>query len=490
MSVAPVKDKYSINGLTYTKMGLVALFSWLLWGDFCFTLMELVRPRILPLFLMGDAHQIGASATITNLMMVVVPGITGILIGPAVSFKSDRYRSKHGRRIPFIVWTMPFIVIALVGMGFGPQYRAFFEKIGGFLWLSPTNVTILLVGIFVVMFHAMDEFVNSVFWYLFADVVPEAFLGRFVAMMRIVGTGAGALFMWKVFPYAETHMHVIFLGAGLLYLGGFSLMCWRVKEGTYPPPDDLGEKPSIIKQIKVYLTECFSHRIYLLMFAYTACLAFSLGVNAFGIIFHRDGIDLSLKNLGAVGAVVGLATMALAFPSGWAVDKFHPLRITMFMKVPVIALQFFAFFYLRDLNTYIILEGAKMVFFGLQSAATYPLHVMIFPKDKFGQFASCNGMMKSTAMMVGGMAAAAFMDHMTDYGANKFEFRWLYPWIAGFQLLGLFCLIAMYGIWKKHGGDKNYVPPGSAIEKEMLAAAAAAAGEATDSAVNGNDAAE
>ena len=55
MSDTSNKDKYSINGLTYTKMGLLVMFLWLLWGDFCFTLMERVKPAILPLFLMGKA---------------------------------------------------------------------------------------------------------------------------------------------------------------------------------------------------------------------------------------------------------------------------------------------------------------------------------------------------------------------------------------------------------------------------------------------------
>jgi hypothetical protein len=39
--------------LTYTKAGLFVLFSWLLWGDFCYTLMEAVVPSILPLKLKG-----------------------------------------------------------------------------------------------------------------------------------------------------------------------------------------------------------------------------------------------------------------------------------------------------------------------------------------------------------------------------------------------------------------------------------------------------
>ena len=38
------RQLYHCGPLTYTKLGLVMLFAWLLWGDFCFTLMEDGRP--------------------------------------------------------------------------------------------------------------------------------------------------------------------------------------------------------------------------------------------------------------------------------------------------------------------------------------------------------------------------------------------------------------------------------------------------------------
>lgn len=485
------KKTWTVGTLTYTKMGLLVLFCWLLWGDFCFTLMERLRPAIMPLFLMGKAGGIEASNKVVYAMMVVIPGITGLFIGPAVSFKSDRHRSRKGRRIPYITWTTPFLVMGLIGMGCAPMFRDFFAKTDGFLGLPPHSLTLLTIGFFVVMFHFFDEFVNSVFWYLFADVVPEHLLGRFLALFRLVGTGAGAAFSWWVFPHAETHMPHIFFGISMVYLFGFTVMCWRVKEGEYPPPDDLGEKPSVLKQVKIYLSECFSHPVYVFMFLYTA-LFYSANVVAFGtIIFTRDGIGLTMEQIGKIGAIVAIVTMIFQYPSGWLVDKFHAVRVTFVTLVLMIPIDFFAFFYLRDLNTYIIFSGIKLVIFGLNGAAGMPLHVLIFPRDKFGQFASCNGMMRSTSLMLTGIFGAMFMDYFTDNSANKFEFRWMFIWMAVCQALAAIALFTVYGIWKKRGGAKGYVPPGSLREKEMLAAAAAAAaGEATDSAANGNDAAE
>lgn len=462
-------SKYTVNGITYTKMGLLAVFMWLLFGGFIFNVMELVKPGVLPLFLMGEAGKVGASMSVTNLMMVVVPGITGLLIGPAVSFRSDRHRGKYGRRIPYIVWTIPPLVLALIGIGMAPYYRDAFTSWGGAFFLSPKMATITVVGFFVVMFHIFDEFVNSVFWYLFADVVPEAFIGRFVALFNVVGVGAAMVFNGFMLPYAETHMQWIFLGAALTYMIGFTVVCWKVKEGTYPPPDDIGDNPSILKQIKVYAVECFSHRIYIYTFLSTAAMAFALGASAGMIIFHRDGIGLSMNAIGKAGMVISFASMILMYPAGWAVDRWHPIRVTLLMIAPLTAAQFIAFFFMRDLTSYVLFQGGTLVFTTLFNAAGMPMLIKIFPKDKFGQFCSCNGMVRSTARMIGGALAGPFIDYMTHGGADKFAFRWVYAWIGAFQVLGLLFTWLMYRKWKSMGGDSSYVPPGSALEKELLA---------------------
>jgi len=49
MQTSDNAKQYFVGTLSYTKVGLVWLFVWLLWGDFCFTLMEAVIPSIVPL---------------------------------------------------------------------------------------------------------------------------------------------------------------------------------------------------------------------------------------------------------------------------------------------------------------------------------------------------------------------------------------------------------------------------------------------------------
>ena len=149
--VLELKPKtYHCGTLTYTKFGLFALFAWLLWGDFCFTLMETVVPSIMPLTLKA----LGCPYWLMWMIMTKVPGILNIGITPYLSFKSDRYRSRWGRRIPFIIWTMPFLCGSLALMGLGDDLCWMLQRNSEFLRsFAPATITIVLIAFFLIMFQ-------------------------------------------------------------------------------------------------------------------------------------------------------------------------------------------------------------------------------------------------------------------------------------------------------------------------------------------------
>src|SRR5438552_18465144 len=91
-------NHFKTGTLSYTRASLALLFLWLLWGDFCFTLMETVVPSILPIKL----NALGASNWIIGLIVITIPNAMNTAINPLVSFRSDRFRSRWGRRIPFL----------------------------------------------------------------------------------------------------------------------------------------------------------------------------------------------------------------------------------------------------------------------------------------------------------------------------------------------------------------------------------------------------
>ena len=242
-------------------MGLTALFAWLLWGDFCFTLMEGVVPSVLPLKLKA----LGASNTMMMFVMTTLPGLLNMSVVPWISFKSDRYRSRWGRRLPFILWTMPFVTVSLVLLGYSESIAV---ALRGWIPIlqsvAPNTLIIGMIAFFLVVFQFFNMFVNSLFWYLFNDVVPPQFLARFMGLFRIVGTAAGAIYQGFIFKYAESNMREIMVGGALLYFVGFGIMCLFVKEGKYPPPPEAVtyKRKNILADVITFGKESFSTRFY------------------------------------------------------------------------------------------------------------------------------------------------------------------------------------------------------------------------------------
>ena len=104
--------------LTYTKGSLAVLFFWLLWGDFCYVLMESVGPSIIPL----KYKALGASNTEVGLILGTIPATLYMVLNPIVSFQSDRFRSRWGRRIPFVFFTVPPLVLCLIGLAYADKF--------------------------------------------------------------------------------------------------------------------------------------------------------------------------------------------------------------------------------------------------------------------------------------------------------------------------------------------------------------------------------
>src|SRR5438067_435537 len=105
---------FQAGTLRYTMAGMVILFSWLLLGDFAFSLMELVIPKILPLTL----REVGASNATIGLIVGTIASLMNLVLNPIISFSSDRHRGRWGRRKPYLIWSAPFISIFLIITGY------------------------------------------------------------------------------------------------------------------------------------------------------------------------------------------------------------------------------------------------------------------------------------------------------------------------------------------------------------------------------------
>jgi MFS family permease len=453
---------FSVGTLTYTLPGLAFLIGWLLWGDFCFTLMESVFPAVLPLKL----KHLEAPSWVIALIVTGIPGLLNATVCPAVSFLSDRHRSPMGRRIPFIVFTIPFLCAFLILLGFAGPIAAFLAKHG--IVSDARFAALIMCGVFTVGFQFFNMFVASVYYYLFNDVVPHEFLGRFLAAFRVVGTLSSSLFSFFIFPHAETHFTAIFTGAALLYGVVFYLMCRYVKEGEYPPPPAIvsQSRSHVIDGIKTFFIESFSRRFYWLFYAWVALSAAGGTIMVFQVFFAQS-VGLNLAQLGQFLGTAGIVTAVLLFPCGVFSDRYHPVRT---MRIAATMLPFFSILPIVFVLTRVPSEwtffiwcvtcGATAPVMALYLASELPTYMQILPQERYGQFCSANAMVRSLSVMAGGVLGGGFLDLLKNLTPNPDDaFRLIPLWLAGFQALSAVAFWLLYREWKQRGGRDGYTPP-------------------------------
>lgn len=477
-------DGFRCGTLEYTKRGLIVLFFWLLWGDFCFSIMESVFPNITPLALKG----LNAPNWVIGLVMTTIPGILNFIVCPWVSFKSDRHRGKWGRRIPFLLFPTPWLCLFLVLLAYAPEVGRFIAHLMFAGSKAQESLVILcLMGFFVAGFQYFNMFVASVYYYLFNDVVPEKHLGTFMALFRVVGSLAGAAFQFFILQYAESHMKLIFVGAAALYFVVFSLMCLRVKEGEYPPPpENVDGRVGLFSSMKTYFVECFCHRFYWLFFLSTTAWDISACITPWNILFLRDSLGLQLKQIGYINGISSILSACILLPAGIIADRKHPLRMILLAMGGLVLLMPIKFIYLFNNFppnvVYHIEFVLAMVFLPLSalfSASNLPMYMRLLPTERYGQFCAAQAMVRSLAVMAGGMLVGALMDvakniTMAHGMAATYFYRFAPVWSWICQLTAFVLTVVLYRYWKQYGGDKSYKAPAVGAEVQSEAAAATA----------------
>ncbi len=186
---AATRKVWKVGTLTYTAGGIAALFVWLLWGDFAWSMRDRSIPPVITLLF----KNYGSPDTLTGILIGSLPALLGLVLNPIVSYRSDRLRSRLGRRIPYLILSTPVIVIGLVGLAFSPPLGTMLSH-----WFGPvlgaSLATLVFLALFWTLFEVGCVVSMAVFNALVNDVVPQELLGRFYGLFRAVSLFAGMLF--------------------------------------------------------------------------------------------------------------------------------------------------------------------------------------------------------------------------------------------------------------------------------------------------------
>jgi MFS family permease len=465
---------WSVGSLTYTRVGLAVLFCLLLWGDFAWSMKERSAAPILQI-LIKDFH---ASDTEMLMFTLVIPNLIGILLGPIVSYRSDRYRSRWGRRIPFLMVSTPFAALALIGLGFSPAMGQSLHHALGSHSIGMDPCIRLFFGLFWVTFEVATVAANSVFGGLINDVVPRPLLGRFYGLFRAFSLIAGIAVNSQLLGLAETYYRAIFIGISLLYGLGFAFMCLTVKEGEYPPPTlnsadarSGGPLHAFFDAARVYYRECFLQPYYLwVVIALTLASLTFMPVNLFSQPFAKS-LHISNDAYGQYLSATYVISLALSVFIGYLADRFHPLRTGIATMILYAVVMLWGEFYAADnrelftvsyhfwgayhsfpIQLYAVALIAHGVISGVFFTCTASLGQRLFPHSRFAQFASAAAL----TIAIGSVALALSGRYFDTHGHI---YKHTYIMGFGFAVLSIVAMMVVHSGFMRLGGTKSYVAP-------------------------------
>jgi len=441
---------WKVGTLTYTFGGLVRVFSWLLFGDFALS----VRDRALQGVVQLLFKMFGASDMFAGLLFSSVPSALGLIIGPVVGYKSDRLRTRLGRRIPYLIVTTPFMVLALVGMAFAPQLGGGLEHLLGPQSRGATSSALLFLGFFWIVFEIAAIISGSVFGALLNDVVPQEVMGRFFGFFRAVSLIVGIFFFYNLMGQVETHFAEILLSVAVIYGLGFTLMCLNVKEGNYPPTPEVSKGPaSPLSSVKNYFKDGFGQPFYLWLFA--SGIVWNMANAPFGIycLYYAKSVSMNLTTFGKCTALTYCFSLVLSYPIGWLADRFHPLRLSLLFVTLYALAMGISYLLVHDARTFAFALVAAGVIVGCINTSSASIGQRLLPRDKFAEIGSAGGVLNSVVFIFVAPSIGFILDHEHSNYRDTF--------LMGFILsaLALAVLAVLYRKFMALGGPKNYVAP-------------------------------
>lgn len=448
----------SIRDLKYTLPQMLIVASFLMFSSkmFCIICDDLV-PGVKPILL----DKVGATATQIALVIGTIPQILGFFLVPLISTVSDKTRTRWGRRIPYMMFSAPALLILL-------QMIAWHREISDFLlriipaW-SGYNVDFYLLAGSILLFQVAFLFPGSVSSYLIVDVIPKAFIGRFMVCAMIIGTILRALFNFFLLKTTVDHTKLTFGVFGAIFALSYILLFCFVKEGTYPPVEDKIEKEASVLQkswdyLAMFFRECFSHKIYIFTFLCIGLTSASnICRNMFNVLLATKDIGMGIDQYGRIIGIGSLAAVIVVAILGKVVDKYNPMIIYFVSGLFIMAVNVFGHFFVYTTETFAVIGITTAVMYAVQGVVLIPLLASIFPPEKFGQFASANSMTISIILLFASYGGGRLTDWL--------GYRVMFAWDFAVTLLASIALIAVYREWKKYGG-KNYVPPQTSCQQQ------------------------
>ncbi|USB34039.1 SLC45 family MFS transporter [Paenibacillus sp. YPG26] len=379
--------------------------TWLLGlGFFSISLTWALYNAFVPLFLddyLTKVSMIGFMMTLDNYL--------ALFIQPWIGHRSDRTRTRYGRRMPYL----------LIGMPLGAV----------FVTLIPWYTSLFTLVLFMVLMNLSMSLFRSPTVALMPDITPERQRTKANGIINLMG-GLGSVLAFGV--GSELYgigSYVPFVGAGAVMLLSMFVLKLVIQE-----PEALQQPGNAEKKPAVRVKEQLNRTTILILLAIFFWFVAYQGVEALFTLYGTKHLGMSDKAASSSLTFFSLAFLAFALPSGWLGAKYGKKRMILAGVIGLL-LVFGAIIFVQSALVLRILLIVGGIFWACININSYPWVVSTGREESIGTRTGLYYLVSSLAAIISPPLLGLLMDLL--------GYQMLFIAASSGLVLAFICLLAV-----------------------------------------------
>lgn len=384
-------------------------------GFFAITLCASLYDAFVPVFLskfIDQAWLIGFLMTMDNYI--------GLFLQPLIGTLSDRTHTRFGRRMPYILISMPLAAI--------------------FVCIIPNHLGLISLVIIIVLYNIIMSIFRSPTVALMPDITPAPLRSKANGVINFMG-GAGAVIAFFVGSklYAVNPAYPFYMAA-ILLLVSVTILFFKIKEkrDSLSYSETKEEASEVQKKIKIRSAKqlfAMLKSMKNVLFLLTAIFFWFIAYNSVSSFFSLYGQEfLHIAPEAAIGKLTffSLSMLGMAIPAGIIGTKIGKKK-TIMIGLIMIILVFVGVFFTKDINTIGYLFIPAGVAWALININSYPFVVSMTDQKNIGSYTGLYYLFSSLAAVASPPLIGMLIDTL-GYGI-LFKYS-----VSGFILAFIFIL--------------------------------------------------
>lgn len=377
------------------------------------SLLWAVYNAYVPLFLQSGGEKFsegvgfggfGLSAVVTGFIMSL-DNIAAVFIQPWIGIKSDRTRSRWGRRMPYIMVGAPLSVVGFITIPYVVKLVP--PEMSGQLAQLKVPFALLVLALGITLLAAAIYRTPAVA--LMPDIVPSKFRSQANGIINLMGGIGVVIGLFAGGLLFDIDIALPFIVGGAVVLISSAIVVFWVKEPDAPADDDpMAKQSRLLDNLREVWQDDDRSVLYLLLAIFAWFVAYN-ALETFFTSYATTVLDVTAGRASQLFTIAGGVFILFAVPAGYLAGKFGRKRtIITGLSVFALAVLLIALTHnVASVTVALVMVGASWALVNINSL---PMVVDSVPQNKLGTYTGLYYFASMSAAIVGPIAIGQTVD--------------------------------------------------------------------------------